>query len=200
VRELERRAPEVEIVLDDCPGDTRLVASLDRGDLDACFVDLPLRFEGGLHTDPLAIDEYVLVVPRNGRRGAVAGPIRPLELRGLNLTRSRQHAARIISCADGRAACVAPDEQRRPGFVAALRSLIPRLAQSCSGSIRVRAGSAAAHRAVDTTLRARRAARIRRATRHVVAQLATRSRGGASRNRTLHAHSRSERSQARKSR
>src|SRR5207248_401673 len=43
MRELGRKAPHVEIVLDDCPGDARLVAALDRGDLDACFVDLPLR-------------------------------------------------------------------------------------------------------------------------------------------------------------
>jgi len=85
VRELERRVPQVEIVLDDCPGDTRLVASLDRGDLDACFVDLPLRFEGGVHTEPLALDEYVLVLPRNGRRATAEATIRPAELRGLSL-------------------------------------------------------------------------------------------------------------------
>ena len=84
VRELERRSPQVEVVLDDCPGDTRLVSSLDRGELDACFVDLPLRFEGGLQTDPLAIDEYVLVVPRNGR-APTGKPLPPVELRGLNL-------------------------------------------------------------------------------------------------------------------
>jgi DNA-binding transcriptional LysR family regulator len=72
-------------VLDDCPGDTRLVTSLDRGDLDACFVDLPLRFERGLQTDPLAVDEYVLVMPRNGRRGAAGEPIHPSDLRGVNL-------------------------------------------------------------------------------------------------------------------
>ena len=85
IRELERRAPRVEVVLDDCPGDMRLVSALDRGDLDACFVDLPLRFENGLQTDPLAVDEYVLVVPRNGRRRAGAEPVSPAELRGLSL-------------------------------------------------------------------------------------------------------------------
>src|SRR5919206_3016671 len=54
VREVGRKAPQVEVVLDDCPGDTRLVAALDRGELDACFVDLPLRFDRGLHKEPLA--------------------------------------------------------------------------------------------------------------------------------------------------
>jgi DNA-binding transcriptional LysR family regulator len=85
VRELGRKSPHLEIVLDDCPGDTRLVASLDRGDLDACFVDLPLRNDHGLRTEALAVDEYVLVTPRNGRRAAAAEPIRPHELRGINL-------------------------------------------------------------------------------------------------------------------
>ena len=85
VRELGRKAPQVEIVLDDCPGDTRLVASLDRGELDACFVDLPLRFDRGVHTEPLAVDEYVLVMPRNGRRPAGDEPVHPIDLRGLSL-------------------------------------------------------------------------------------------------------------------
>jgi DNA-binding transcriptional LysR family regulator len=84
VRELGRKAPEVEVVLDDCPGDAGLVAALDRGELDASFVDLPLRFRHGLRTEALAVDEYVLVVPRNGRRRQ-ACPVKPHELRGLNL-------------------------------------------------------------------------------------------------------------------
>ncbi|MFL5919165.1 MAG: LysR family transcriptional regulator [Gaiellaceae bacterium] len=84
MRELERRAPDIDVILDDCPGDTRLVSSLDRGDLDACFVDLPLRFDRGLQITALAVDEYVLVVPRNGRvdRGA---SVQPVDLRSVNL-------------------------------------------------------------------------------------------------------------------
>src|SRR5262249_24537062 len=65
VPELERGAGPVEVVLDNSPGDTRLVEALDRGEIDASFVDLPLRFEGDLHTEPLAVDEYVLVMPRS---------------------------------------------------------------------------------------------------------------------------------------
>jgi DNA-binding transcriptional LysR family regulator len=147
VRELERRAPQVEIVLDDCPGDTRLVASLDRGDLDACFVDLPLRFEGGLQTDPLAVDEYVLVTPRNGRRRAEE-PIRPLELRGLNLIgfKSSGSTQRIVD--QLRAEGLEPhfvlrsdDNNVIQGFVAAGfgAALIPRLAaELLSGALEIR--------------------------------------------------------------
>jgi DNA-binding transcriptional LysR family regulator len=137
VRELERRAPHVEIVLDDCPGDTRLVKSLDRGDLDACFVDLPLRFEGGLQTDALAIDEYVLVMPRNGRRTALRESIRPLELRGLSLIgfKSSGSTQRVIEQlrADGietQFVLRSDDNNVIQGFVAAGfgAALIPRLA------------------------------------------------------------------------
>jgi DNA-binding transcriptional LysR family regulator len=137
VRELERRAPHVEVVLDDCPGDTRLVASLDRGDLDACFVDLPLRFEGGVHTDQLAIDEYVLVMPRNGRRTALCESIRPAELRGLNLIgfKSSGSTQRVIEQlrADGidtHFVLRSDDNNVIQGFVAAGFgfALIPRLA------------------------------------------------------------------------
>ena len=85
VRELERRDAQVDVVLDNSPGDTRLVAALDRGEIDASFVDLPLRFEGGLLTEPLAVDEYVLVMPRHARREATEEPLRPVDLRGLNL-------------------------------------------------------------------------------------------------------------------
>ena len=148
VRELERRAPQVEIVLDDCPGDTRLVASLDRGDLDACFVDLPLRFEGGLQTDPLAVDEYVLVVPRNGRRGAAAEPIRPLELRGLNLIgfKSSGSTQRVVDQlrADGlepHFVLRSDDNNVIQGFVVAGfgAALIPRLAaELLSGGLEIR--------------------------------------------------------------
>jgi DNA-binding transcriptional LysR family regulator len=84
VRELERRAAHVEIVLENSLGDKTLIQALDRGEIHASFVDLPLRFEGGLQTEPLALDEYVLVMPRNGRR-CVDEPLQPVDLRGLNL-------------------------------------------------------------------------------------------------------------------
>jgi DNA-binding transcriptional LysR family regulator len=84
VRELERRAPDIEIVLDDRPVDTLLVKALERGEIDACFVDMPLRIEGGLKTRPLAVDDYVLVLPRNGRH-EVGDAVHPVELRGLKL-------------------------------------------------------------------------------------------------------------------
>src|SRR3954471_2329804 len=85
VRELERRAAGVEIVLDNSPGDTRLVTALDRREIDASFVDLPLRFDGGMQTEPLAVDEYVLVVPRNGRRSTAGEAVHPLGLTRLHL-------------------------------------------------------------------------------------------------------------------
>jgi DNA-binding transcriptional LysR family regulator len=85
VRELERRAAHVEIVLENSLGDMSLIQALDRGEIHASFVDLPLRFEGGLHTEPLALDDYVLVMPRNGRRCAAVEPLQPVDLRGLNL-------------------------------------------------------------------------------------------------------------------
>jgi DNA-binding transcriptional LysR family regulator len=137
VRELERRAPHVEIVLDDCPGDARLVTSLDRGDLDACFVDLPLRFQGELQTDPLAIDEYVLVTPRNGRRAAQGEPIHPAELRTLNVIsfKSSGSTQRVVDHlrAEGiepRFVLRSDDNNVVQGFVAAGfgSALIPRLA------------------------------------------------------------------------
>src|SRR4051812_17449966 len=37
VRELERRAPDIDIVLDDRPVDTLLVQALERGEIDLCF-------------------------------------------------------------------------------------------------------------------------------------------------------------------
>jgi DNA-binding transcriptional LysR family regulator len=148
VRELSRRAPHIEIALDDCPGDTRLVASLDRGDLDACFVDLPLRFEGGLHTDPLAVDEYVLVMPRNGRRVAHAEPIHPAELRALKVIsfKSSGSTQRVVEHlrADGiepQFVLRSDDNNVVQGFVAAGfgAALIPRLAADLlSGSFDIR--------------------------------------------------------------
>jgi len=148
VRELERRAAYVEVVLDNSPGDTSLVAALDRGEIDASFVDLPLRFEGGLHTEPLAVDEYVLVMPRGARREATDEPLHPVDLRGLNLIgfKTSGSTQRVIDQlrADG----VDPhfvlrcdDNNVVQGFVAAGfgAALIPRLAaELLTGSFQVR--------------------------------------------------------------
>ena len=147
VRELERRHPDVEIVLDDRPVDTILVKALERNEIDACFVDLPLRFEGGLQTRPLAVDEYVLVLPLNGRRG-IGTPLHPVELRGLNLIgfKSSGSTQRVIDHL--RAEGIEPhfvmradDNNVVQGFVTAGfgAALIPRLtAELMSGSFDVR--------------------------------------------------------------
>jgi DNA-binding transcriptional LysR family regulator len=147
VRELERRHPDVEIVLDDRPVDTILVKALERNEIDACFVDLPLRFEGGLQTRPLAVDEYVLVLPRNGQRG-IGTPVHPVELRGLNLIgfKSSGSTQRVIDHlrADGiepHFVMRADDNNVVQGFVTAGfgAALIPRLtAELMSGSFDVR--------------------------------------------------------------
>src|SRR5437588_6275259 len=147
VRELARRAPEVEVILDDCPGDARLITALDHGDLDACFVDLPLRFERGLQTEPLAVDEYVLVTPRGRRRTALAEPIRPVALRGLSLIgfKTSGSTQRVIDHL--RAEGIEPqfvlrsdDNSVVQGFVAAGfgAALIPRLAADLLGAFEVR--------------------------------------------------------------
>jgi DNA-binding transcriptional LysR family regulator len=148
VRELGRRAPHVEIVLDDCPGDTRLVTSLDRGDLDACFVDLPLRFEGGLQTDSLAVDEYVLVTPRNGRRSAQGEAVHPSHLRALNVISFKSSGSTQRVVEHLRAEGIEPqfvlrsdDNNVVQGFVAAGfgAALIPRLAANLlSGPLDIR--------------------------------------------------------------
>jgi DNA-binding transcriptional LysR family regulator len=147
VRELERRAPDVEIVLDDRPVDTILVRALERNEIDACFVDLPLRFEGNLKTRPLALDEYVLVLPRNGRRG-IGTAVQPVDLRGLNLIgfKSSGSTQRVIDHL--RAEGIEPhfvvrsdDNNVVQGFVTAGfgAALIPLLtAQLLSGSFDVR--------------------------------------------------------------
>jgi DNA-binding transcriptional LysR family regulator len=147
VRELERRHPDVEIVLDDRPVDTILVKALERNEIDACFVDLPLRFESVLQTRPLAVDEYVLVLPRNGRRG-IGTPLHPVELRGLNLIgfKSSGSTQRVIDHL--RAEGIEPhfvmradDNNVVQGFVTAGfgAALIPRLtAELMSGSFDVR--------------------------------------------------------------
>src|SRR5438105_1518989 len=85
VRELARTTPQVEVVFDDRSDETALVSALERGDLDACFVDLPRHDQDAMQTEPLAFDDYVLVVPRSGRKQARRPPLRPAELRGLKL-------------------------------------------------------------------------------------------------------------------
>jgi DNA-binding transcriptional LysR family regulator len=148
VRELERRAPHVEIMLDDCPGDARLVTSLDRGDLDACFLDLPLRFEAVLQTEALALDEYVLVVPRNRRGSALGEPVHPAELRGVNLIgfKGSGSTKRVIDYLrevgiETRFVLRSDDNNVIQGFVAAGfgAALIPKLAaELLSGPLAVR--------------------------------------------------------------
>ena len=147
VRELERRHPELEIVLDDRPVDAILVKALERNEIDACFVDLPLRFEGGLKTRRLAVDEYVLVLPRNGQSG-IGTPVHPVELRGLNLIgfKSSGSTQRVIDHlrADGiepHFVVRSDDNNVVQGFVTAGfgAALIPRLtAELMSGSFDVR--------------------------------------------------------------
>ncbi|MFL5950207.1 MAG: LysR family transcriptional regulator [Gaiellaceae bacterium] len=148
IRELERREPQVDIVLDDRPVDGILVKALERNEIDACFVDLPLRFEGHLQTRPLAFDDYVLVLPRNGQRG-IGTSVHPIELRGLNLIgfKSSGSTQRVIDHlrADGiepHFVVRADDNNVVQGFVTAGfgAALIPRLtAELMSGSFDVRA-------------------------------------------------------------
>jgi DNA-binding transcriptional LysR family regulator len=148
VRELEGRAAHVEVVLDNSPGDTRLVAALDRGEIDASFVDLPLRFEGGLRTEPLAVDEYVLVMPRSACREAGDDPVHPVDLRGLNLIGFKTSGSTQRVVDQLRADGIEPhfvlrsdDNNVVQGFVAAGfgAALIPRLAaELLTGSFRVR--------------------------------------------------------------
>jgi DNA-binding transcriptional LysR family regulator len=149
VRELERRAAHVEVVLDNSPGDTRLVTALDHGEIDASFVDLPLRFEGGLKTEPLAVDEYVLVMPRSTRRGPTDEPLCPGDLRGLNLIgfKTSGSTQRVVDPlrADGiepHFVLRSDDNNVVQGFVTAGfgAALIPRLAaELLSGTFDVRA-------------------------------------------------------------
>jgi DNA-binding transcriptional LysR family regulator len=148
VRELERRAAHVEIVLENSLGDMTLIQSLDRAEIHASFVDLPLRFDGGLQTEPLALDEYVLVMPRNGRRGAEGEPLQPVDLRGLNLIgfKTSGSTQRVIDHlrADGidpHFVLRCDDNNVVQGFVAAGfgAALIPRLtAELLTGSFDIR--------------------------------------------------------------
>ena len=85
LRELARTAPHIEVVLTDTPGDEKLVTALDHGDLDFAFVDLPVRCDRELQTQPLAVDEYVLVVPRDAPQAANADSIPVAELKHLKL-------------------------------------------------------------------------------------------------------------------
>ena len=147
VRELERRAPDVEIVLDDRPVDAVLVKALERGEIDTCFVDLPLRVERGLTTMPLAVDDYVLVLPRNGR-SAGGTSIHPAELRGLKLIgfKSSGSTRRVIDTlrADGiepHFVVRSDDNNVVEGFVTAGfgAAVIPRLtAELLTGSFDIR--------------------------------------------------------------
>jgi len=147
VRELERRAAHVEIVLENSLGDMSLIQSLDRGEIHASFVDLPLRFEGGLQTEPLALDEYVLVMPRNGR-AARGEPLQPVDLRGLNLIGFKTSGSTQRVCDQLRADGIDPhfvlrcdDNNVVQGFVAAGfgAALIPRLtAELLTGSFDIR--------------------------------------------------------------
>jgi DNA-binding transcriptional LysR family regulator len=148
VRDLERRAADVEIVLENSLGDMTLIQSLDRGEIHASFVDLPLRFEGGLQTEPLALDEYVLVMPRNGRPCAEREPLQPVDLRGLNLIgfKTSGSTQRVIDQlrADGidpHFVLRCDDNNVVQGFLAAGfgAALIPRLtAELLTGSFDVR--------------------------------------------------------------
>jgi len=85
LRELAETTPRLQVMLTDAPGDERLVSSLHQGGLDLAFVDLPLRFQRDLRTESLAIDEYVLVVPRASPQAERGKPIRLEELRELKL-------------------------------------------------------------------------------------------------------------------
>lgn len=85
LRELARTAPHIEVVLTDTPGDERLVAALDSGELDFAFVDLPTRCDRELQTDALAVDEYVLVVPGDAPQAKRGSSIGLAELKTMKL-------------------------------------------------------------------------------------------------------------------
>lgn len=85
LREYTRETPNVEVVLTDTPGDEKLVSLLEEGDLDLAFVDLPLRLQRELETESLAVDEYVLVVPRSSPLAKRGKPVRLSDLEELKL-------------------------------------------------------------------------------------------------------------------
>jgi DNA-binding transcriptional LysR family regulator len=147
LRELADTDPGIDVVLTDTPGDERLVTFLHDGELDLAFVDLPLRFERGILTVPLARDDYVLVLPRSSPRAASGEPIRIIELNGLKLIgfKSSGSTQRVIaslraSGIDMQFALRSDDNSMIQGFVAAGfgAALVPGLAANLlSGELAV---------------------------------------------------------------
>jgi DNA-binding transcriptional LysR family regulator len=144
LRELSETDPSIDVVLTDTPGDDRLVTQLQEGELDLAFVDLPLRFDRGIRTEPLARDDYVLVVPRDSPRATLGSPVRLSELNGLKLIgfKSSGSTQRIVTSLRSKGvelqfALRSDDNSMIQGFVAAGfgAALIPGLAGSLlSGS------------------------------------------------------------------
>ena len=147
LRELNKGDPSIEVVLTDTPGDERLVTHLQEGELDLAFVDLPLRFERGLRMEPLARDDYVLVLPRDSARALEGTPIRLPELNGLKLIgfKSSGSTQRVVtslrsSGVEVHFALKSDDNSMIQGFVSAGfgAALIPGLAASLlSGDLAV---------------------------------------------------------------
>jgi DNA-binding transcriptional LysR family regulator len=139
LRELNQTDPTIEVVLTDTPGDERLVRHLQEGELDLAFVDLPLRFERALRTEPLARDDYVLVLPRESERALSGKPVRVSELPELKLIgfKSSGSTQRIVTAlrssgVELQFALRSDDNSMIQGFVAAGfgAALIPGLAAS----------------------------------------------------------------------
>jgi DNA-binding transcriptional LysR family regulator len=147
LRELNVTDPGIEVVLTDTPGDERLVTHLEEGELDLAFVDLPLRYDRGVTTEPLAIDDYVLVLPRTSPRAVQASPVRLSELSGHKLIgfKSSGSTQRIVTFLrsngiDVQFALRSDDNSMIQGFVSAGfgAALIPGLAASLlSGDLAV---------------------------------------------------------------
>jgi DNA-binding transcriptional LysR family regulator len=148
LRELNERDPSIDVVLTDTPGDERLVTHLQEGELDLAFVDLPLRFErAALRTEPLAKDDYVLVLPRDSPRALEGRPIRVSELSDLKLIGFKLSGStqRIVSAlrssgVELQFALRSDDNSMIQGFVSAGfgAALIPSLAASVlSGDLAV---------------------------------------------------------------
>ena len=147
VRDLSRTHPEVEVDFEDRSGDSPLVEDLERGELDACFVDLPRQDQDAIQTEQLARDDYVLVVPRNRRATQEREPVRAAELRGMKLIafKSSGSTHRLVSHLHGEGidpqfVLRTDDNNVVQGFVAAGfgAALIPGLAaQLLSGPFEV---------------------------------------------------------------
>jgi DNA-binding transcriptional LysR family regulator len=142
LREFARETPHIEVVLTDNPGDERLVALLEEGDLDLAFVDLPLRLHRALETESLAIDEYVLVVPHNSPVALRGEPVRvadlaDLKLIGFNHSGSTQRVITHLRSqgVEPQFALRSDDNTVVQGFLAAGfgAALIPRLAADLLG-------------------------------------------------------------------